>query len=107
MAFGRSTARQSMNDADISARINTLKNDIGSIQSNLLELLETLGREATGRVSDATEAAGDAASAATARVERWTEQGAREARTVIRDNPLMAIVLSMGAGLLLAMLMRR
>lgn len=95
------------NGSDVDARIRALKSDFDELQKDMRKLVESLGEAAgegvSGMASSAQRAAGDAVH----QVEVYAEQGVDSVRGAIREQPLAAIALSMGAGAIIGTLLRR
>lgn len=99
--------RKRKNGHDIEARIHALKSDFDALQSDMRKLVESMGEAAESGVSDLTNGAAKAASEAAGQIEHWTEDGINSVRRAIREQPLAAIALSMGAGAIIGTLLRR
>lgn len=84
------------NGSDVDARIQALKEDFDELQTDVGKLLASLGEAASTGASDAITG-----------IEQYAGQGVGNVRSAIRDQPLTAIALSMGAGALIGSLMRR
>lgn len=95
------------NGNDVDARFRALKEDFDELQKDMRKLAESLSEAATNGVSDMAGSAQRAASDAAEQVELYAEQGVDSVRGAIRDQPLAAIALSMGAGALIGSLLRR
>lgn len=104
MAYSRKKKR---NSSELETRVQALKEDFDTLQQDVRELLNSLGHEATIRVSSAADAAGTVATQAAEQVEHYAEEGAETVRDAIRTQPFAAIALSMGAGALIGTLLRR
>ena len=99
--------RKRKNGHDMEARIQALKSDFDALQSDMRKLVESMGEAAETGVSDLTNGAAKAASEAAGQIEHWTEDGINGVRGAIREQPLAAIALSMGAGAIIGTLLRR
>lgn len=84
-----------------------LSQDFESLQSNIRQLLGSLGEDAVQGVSDAATSAGETIIDAEASLETWSGARAESLRGAIRTQPLAAIALSVGAGALLGTMLRR
>jgi ElaB/YqjD/DUF883 family membrane-anchored ribosome-binding protein len=102
-----SYARKRKNGSDLDARLRALKNDFDGLQKDMRKLFESVGDAATNGVSDITDSASKAAAGAVDKMEHWAEDGVGSMRDVIREQPLAAIAISMGAGAILGSLLRR
>ena len=98
-------ARKAKNGAD--ARMKALRADFERLQKDMRSLAGSLGDAATSGISDAANAAGNAATGAAEQVEEWAGESAGTIREAIRNQPLAAIAVSMGAGAIIGTLLRR
>lgn len=101
MAFN--SRRKRKNGSELDTRIQALREDFDTLQHDMRQLLNSLGTEASNRVSAVTETASEVASNAAEQVEEGTET----VREAIKSQPFAAIALSMGAGALIGSLLRR
>lgn len=94
--------------ANVEARLQALKDDLDSLQSDIRGLAGDVGDLATDRAKVALSSAEEAASAAGEQLEDWASENVEDVRDQVRNQPLAAVLLSMGAGALVgAWLLRR
>ena len=92
--------RMRRNRSQTEATLEAIKGDFESLQRDMRLLLDSIGAEATSRVTSAT-------NDAVHRVETFANDGVETVRDTIRAQPLAAIALSMSAGAVLSSLLRR
>jgi ElaB/YqjD/DUF883 family membrane-anchored ribosome-binding protein len=95
------------NGSDVDARIRAIKADFDELQKDMRKLAESLTDAASNGVTEMAGSAQRVASDAAEQVEAYAEQGVDTVRGAIREQPLAAIALSMGAGALIGSLLRR
>jgi ElaB/YqjD/DUF883 family membrane-anchored ribosome-binding protein len=95
------------NNSTLEARMAALKADFEELQKDTRKLFENLGDAASTGVSEATGNATKAAMHAAEEVEHWAENGVDAVRSAIREQPLTAIAISMGAGAIIGSMLRR
>jgi ElaB/YqjD/DUF883 family membrane-anchored ribosome-binding protein len=100
-------SRKRRNANGLDARIRALQGDFEALQKDMRKLFESVGDVASSGVSDMTDSATKAASGAVEQVEHWAEDGVGSVRDAIREQPLAAIAISMGAGAIIGSLLRR
>jgi ElaB/YqjD/DUF883 family membrane-anchored ribosome-binding protein len=96
------------NGNDLQAKLDALKADLEALQTDVKGLAGEVSTAAAermnGAINDAMESVQDMAE----RVEDWSNDNLETLRETVRNQPLAAVVLSMGAGALLgAILLRR
>jgi len=110
-------AGRTQNDS-YDAHLTDLKNDLNALQRDMRQLIDKVGMSAgdaangaAHQVRDAANGAAhqvrDAANGAAHQVESWADDGAKSVRQMIRAQPLAAIALSMSAGAVLSLILRR
>ena len=91
-------ARRKNNDGDIS--LDALKSDLAALQRDMRLLVEKIATSTGEQLSDAT-------NGTVKNVEAWADERAATVRGMIRSQPLAAIALSMSAGAVLSLFLRR
>jgi len=95
---------------DLDKRIDALRSDLDSLQTNTKGLASDAGEVATAQARDAIHAAEslaeralrlaeETASGFAGDVERWTNDNLDGARDKVREQPLSALLVSLGIGL--------
>jgi ElaB/YqjD/DUF883 family membrane-anchored ribosome-binding protein len=102
-------ARKKRNGATpMDRRVETLREDIVALQENMRTLVSDAGDAANGGINDAVRATENAAQQVLEDVEDWASGNVDTVRERIREQPLKACLISLGAGMLLgAWLLRR
>jgi ElaB/YqjD/DUF883 family membrane-anchored ribosome-binding protein len=96
---------------DLDRRLDALRSDLDSLQSNTKGLAADAAGVASGQARDAIRAAESVAERAlrlaeeTAQgfagdIEQWTNDNLGQARDRVREQPLQAVLVSLGIGLL-------
>jgi hypothetical protein len=83
----------------VEAQIDALQSELSSLQKE--------ARSIAGQVGKAAGNAVDAAEAAYNGVEQWTSENVKSVRGSVRDQPLTACLVSLGAGAVLGALFLR
>jgi ElaB/YqjD/DUF883 family membrane-anchored ribosome-binding protein len=112
-------------NANIEAKLATLRADLETLQKDIRGLAGEVGGVASTRASEALksaeklaerayELAEETANQATAYgakaaedIEEWTNENAEMLRQTVREQPLTALAVAVGAGAFLALLLRR
>jgi ElaB/YqjD/DUF883 family membrane-anchored ribosome-binding protein len=93
---------------DFQAKLDALKADLESLQTHVRGLAGDIGEVATERMNSALSDAMKSVHELTGRVEGWSNDNLSSLRESVRNQPLSACVIAMGAGALLgAILLRR
>lgn len=90
------------NARDVSARLNSMRSDLDALQENMRGLLNDVGGAAGDQVQGAMRNAAQSAQGAVDRVEELGNDSLDGMRKTVRERPLSACALSIGAGALLA-----
>ena len=99
--------RSNGNGHDLQARLDALKDDLGTLQKDLRGLLHDAGGAANSQMQDAIKGALSSVEDVADRVEDWGSENLESVRDVVRTQPLAAIALSMSAGALIGALFLR
>lgn len=83
----------------VEAQIEALQSDLSDLQKDARALAGHVGRTAGVAI--------DAAGAAYNGAQKWTNSNMRSMRGTVRDQPLTAVLVSLGAGAVLAALFLR
>jgi len=83
----------------VEAQLDALQSELNDLQKD--------ARQLAGHVSKAAENAIDAAGAAYNDMEKWTTSNVRSVRGTVRNQPLTAVFVSLGAGAVLGALFLR
>ena len=93
---------------DFQEKLDALKADLESLQSHVRGLAGDIGEVATERMNSALADAMKSVHELTGRVEGWGNDNLSSLRDSVRNQPLAALAISMGAGALIgALLLRR
>ena len=105
----RSAASSAAADGyDMQAKLDALKADLESLQGHVRGLAGDVGGVAAERMNTVLADAMESVQEMTDKIEGWGNDNLESIRDSVRDQPLAACVLSMGAGALLgALLLRR
>jgi ElaB/YqjD/DUF883 family membrane-anchored ribosome-binding protein len=95
------------NGHDLSARLDSLRDDLGALQRDLRGLLSDAGGAANEQVHEAVKGALSSVEDVAERIEEWGSDNLDSVRDVVRSQPLAAIAISMSAGALLGALFLR
>jgi ElaB/YqjD/DUF883 family membrane-anchored ribosome-binding protein len=95
------------NGHDLAARLDSLRNDLSSLQKDLRGLLTDAGGAANEQVHDAVKGALSQVEDVAERIEEWGNDSLDSVRDVVRSQPLAAVAISMSAGALLGALFLR
>ena len=92
----------------VEGRLAALREDLEALQSDMKGLANGVGDAASDRLTEMLSATEDLAEQLTERVEVWTNENAETLRETVREQPLVACAIAMGAGAILgAILLRR
>ncbi|HLY06378.1 MAG TPA: hypothetical protein VKR31_11585 [Rhizomicrobium sp.] len=83
----------------VEAQLDALQSDLNDLQKDARVLAGHVGRAAEGAI--------DAAEAAYNGAEKWTIANMRSMRGTVRNQPLTAVIVSLGAGAVLGALFLR
>ena len=95
------------NGHDLSARLDSLRDDLGALQKDLRGLLSDAGGAANEQVQEAVKGALSQVEDVAERIEEWGSDNLDSVRDVVRNQPLAAIAISMSAGALIGALFLR
>lgn len=94
--------------SDMQAKLDALKGDLESLQQHMRGLASDVGGVAAERMNTVLADAMESVQEMRERVSDWSDDNLESFRETVRNQPLAACVLSMGAGALLgAILLRR
>ena len=100
--------RSNANGHDLQKRLDDLKADLEALQGHVRGLAGEVGGAAAERMNTVLADAMESVHEMTDKVEDWGTDNIDSLRDSVRNQPLAAVVLSMGAGALLgAILLRR
>ena len=95
-------------DMTLEERLEALRADLEALQGDMKGLAGGVGDIASERVTEMLRQTEDMADQITAQVEDWATDNVATLREQVREQPILAIALAMGAGALLgAILLRR
>jgi ElaB/YqjD/DUF883 family membrane-anchored ribosome-binding protein len=101
-------ARRKATTPNLEARLEALRADLLQLQTDLKGLAGGVGDEASSRLSEMLSATEDMADQVATRVEEWTDDNMDSLRESVRDQPVAAVLMSLGVGALLgAIFLRR
>jgi ElaB/YqjD/DUF883 family membrane-anchored ribosome-binding protein len=96
------------NSHDLQSKLDALKADLEALQGHVRGLAGEVGGVAAERMNSVIADAMESVHEMTDKVEGWSTDNLESLRDSVRNQPLAALVLSMGAGALLgAILLRR
>lgn len=99
--------RKKGNGHDLSARLDSLRDDLGLLQKDLRGLLSDAGGAANEQVHQTVRGALSSLENVADRIEDWGSDNLDSVRDVVRSQPLAAVALSMSAGALIGALFLR
>jgi ElaB/YqjD/DUF883 family membrane-anchored ribosome-binding protein len=99
--------RSNGNGHDLQARLDALRDDLGTLQKDLRGLLSDAGGAANDQLHQAVKGALTQVEDVADRIEEWGTDNLDSVRTAVRSQPLAAIALSMSAGALIGALFLR
>ena len=100
--------RRKKNADTLEARLGALRDDLEALQTDMKGLADGVGDAASDRLNEMLQTTEDMAEQITAQVENWTSENTESLRETVREQPLLALALSMCAGALLgAIFLRR
>jgi ElaB/YqjD/DUF883 family membrane-anchored ribosome-binding protein len=107
-AAARTAAHKKRNGATpLGRRIETLREDIETLQDNMRTLVTDAGGAANEGVNEAVRATEFAAQQVLEEVEEWADDNVNSLRDQIREQPIAACIVSLAAGALLGALFLR
>ncbi len=107
MAPRRKTAAKTSED-DFHGKLSALKSDLAALQKDVRGIAGDAGEAATAKMNEALNGAMETVQDMAERVEDWGADHIVSLREQVREQPLAACALAMGAGALLgALLLRR
>lgn len=89
------------------ARLDALRDDLGTLQKDLRGLLSDAGGAANDHVHRTVNGALSSLEDVAERIEDWGTENLDSVRDVVRSQPLAAVALSMSAGALIGALFLR
>ena len=100
--------RKAANSHSLEARLEALRADLQQLQSDMRGLAGGVGDEASERLNEMLRATEDMADQVATRVEEWTDDNMDSLREAVREQPVSAILMSLGIGAVLgAIFLRR
>jgi len=110
MAFRR-RRKNSGNGRDVQKRLSAVRADLDALQEDMRGLVSEVsgaaGHQMQGAMTEALEAAVSTAQDAAERIGGWSNENLGGVREKVRNQPLAACVLSIGAGAILGALLLR
>jgi ElaB/YqjD/DUF883 family membrane-anchored ribosome-binding protein len=95
-------------DMSLEERLAALRADLEALQEDMKGLAGGVGDAASDRVSEMLKTTEDMADQITAQVEDWATDNVDTLRETVREQPILAVALAVGAGALIgAIFLRR
>lgn len=96
--------RRASGEGQVESRLSALRQDLEALQQDMRGLGEGVGEAAQARLAEALRATENLA----AQMEEWTNEHLDTVREAVREQPVAAVLVSMGIGALLgALILRR
>jgi ElaB/YqjD/DUF883 family membrane-anchored ribosome-binding protein len=95
------------NGNDVSARLNSVREDLDALQHDVRGLVSDMGGMASEQVQGAMNGALETAHDTVDRVGEWGSENLDGVRRAVRTQPLAACVISMSAGAIIGALLLR
>ena len=100
--------RKNSNGSEVQARLSALRSDFGTLQKDIRGLMtDVVGRKEIQGAMDVVGGALQTAQQQVGKFEEWGTENLGGVRKVVRDQPLAACVLSLGAGAIIGALLMR
>lgn len=96
---GRTKRANGHNGHDLTARLNSLRGDIGALQRDVRGFVSDVSASAENQLSGTVKSARQAVRG----VEDWGAQNVKTVRQTVRKQPVMACMIAAGAGAILGM----
>jgi len=97
--------RKNSNGSEVQARLNAVRSDLDTLQKDVRGLMSEVGGVASREVQDAMGGAIHSAHEAVERI--WSSENGNSVREVLRNQPVAACVISLGAGAIIGALLAR
>jgi ElaB/YqjD/DUF883 family membrane-anchored ribosome-binding protein len=92
---------------DVSTRLESMRSELDALREDMRGLLNDVGDAVGGQVQGAMESASESVQGAVDHFEEWSNESLHGMRKTVRERPLAACALSVGAGALLGAIFLR